>query len=114
VCAALAGAGVLAGCDGGGSEAGSTSTASSTEQSAIQAPKPQLLAAGDTVTISRETLATTGFQIGCVSNGQRANVEVIRGQRVPLGTVVRYPKGGPVVTIEKAGGGSYRLACRKA
>jgi hypothetical protein len=54
---------------------------------------------------------TTGFQVSCVSHGQRANVETVPGQRVPVGTVISYPAGGPVVAIVKKGAGSYRLSC---
>jgi hypothetical protein len=105
---------VTAGCSGSGSEAGSTSTTTPAEKKAVQAPKPQLLEVGDTVTISRRTLATTGFQISCLSNRQRANVEVVPGQRVPVGTVVSYPNGGPLVVVHAAPAGAYRVSCRKA
>jgi hypothetical protein len=80
--------------------------------SAIHAPKPRPLRPGQTLEITKKLLETTGFQVSCLSGGQRANVEVVPGQRVPVGTVVRYPGGGPVVVIDKRGVGRYRLSCR--
>ena len=91
----------------------STPSTTPSQQQAVQAPKPQLLRVGDKVTISRRRLATKGFQISCLSKGQRANVEVVRGQRVPVGVVVSYPNGGPVVAITDELDG-YRVSCKRS
>jgi hypothetical protein len=100
------------GCGGARGAAQTTDATPATPASAIQAPKPRSLRPGQTLEITKKLLATTGFQVTCLSGGRRANVEVVPGQRVPVGTVVRYPGGGPVVVIDKRGVGSYRLSCR--
>jgi hypothetical protein len=106
----LAAGGLAAGCGEAGT-ARTNSAAPSTHKAAVRAPAPRTLRPGDTLTITRKTLMTTGFQVSCVSHGQRANVETVPGQRVPVGTVISYPAGGPVVAIVKKGAGSYRLSC---
>jgi hypothetical protein len=108
----LAAGGLATACGNAGSSTRTNRTGPPTHNAAVQAPAPRTLRPGDTLTITGKSLTTTGFQVSCVSHGQRANVETVPGQRVPVGTVIRYPAGGPVVVIVKKGDGSYRLSCQ--
>lgn len=111
---------VAAGCGGDDGDPASTTsraaappTTTHSPREAVQAPEPTELAPGEKLTISRQLLASTGYQAACVVDGRRATVQSLPGQ-VVTSQVLNFGGDGPVVQVTKHRDGSLLVLCRRA